>query len=132
MEVYGYGASTWDGAINTGDSRYPWQWFNKTWDDGCSGPRCDGGPPKVRWNEPLLPGAMTHGGIEMVSLRSKREFQLASWRGWYDWATCWRTGVIEGCTAAASGCMRVKAGFPACFATWCIGAEVGSGVACAL
>jgi hypothetical protein len=47
-------------------------------------------------------------------------------------AVCWRNAVVGGCTTAAIGCIRVKVAWPACFATWCIGAEVGGAVACAL
>lgn len=135
MEVYDYGASTWDGEIDTGSSDFPWNWSDKTWDNGCAGPRCDGrgGPPQIHW-KPLLPGQMTRGGIALASLRRdhKRMFQLADWQSWYDWSVCWRQGVLAGCGSAAMGCMRSKAAFPACFGLWCVGAEIGSGIGCAL
>jgi hypothetical protein len=137
VETYSDGAAaTWDGQIDTSTEDHAWVWHENTWSS-------EGGPrdkdPVGRDAEPPRPGETTRG-IQLASHRLLSvdasgptfsgivpvRFDLATW------ADCWRTGVVTGCTTAAVGCMRVKAGWPACFALWCLGAEIGSAIGCAL
>jgi hypothetical protein len=129
MEVYGYGASTWDGEIDTGSTEYPWDWVDQTWASSDCSPHC--GPDNQGRILPLAPGDMTHGAVELASLRRSGETRLVDWNSWYNWSTCWRTNVIGGCTTAAAVCFRVKATFPACWAIGCVGVEIGYGIGCA-
>lgn len=130
-ELYSDGAaSTWDGQVDTGNQDYPYNWTTETWSYGGSD---DTGPfNRQKMVKPPLPGTLSRAAA----------IQLASWKpgktivpvavNWFNWSICWRDYVVGGCTTAAVGCIRVKAAWPACFATWCIGAEVGGAVACAM
>ncbi|HYK05477.1 MAG TPA: hypothetical protein VE974_27240 [Thermoanaerobaculia bacterium] len=125
LEVYATGAAaTWDGQIDTGSSSHPWVWHEKTW-QGTVGRHQD-----TESTEPPQPGVYL---VAQQSIsaddRPDRDTQRV---GFYNWAVCWRQGVVAGCTTAAIGCMRVKAAWPACFGMWCVGAEIGSGIGCAL
>jgi hypothetical protein len=132
MEVYGYGAATWDGEIDTDDSNYPWNWETQTWASPDCSPNCGPENQTGLQPRPLRPGDMSRGAIQLAAMRSKGDYSLASWNSWYNWSICFRTAVVAGCTAAAVGCSRVKAAFPACFGLWCVGVEIGSGIGCAL
>lgn len=129
MEVYGYGAATWDGEIDTDSSEYPWNWVDHTWSSPDCAPNC--GPENQTRLRPLHPGDMTHGAVQLASLRTSGDYKLVTWNQWYNWSTCFRAAVITGCTAAAVGCIRVRAAWPACFALWCVGTELGAGLGCA-
>src|SRR5438132_6274088 len=116
VEVYRDGsASTWDGQIDDSRTDYPWIWYRKTWEKPGGG-----GPKPIRFVPPL-----PTNGIQLVSA----DYQLA---GFYEWAVCWRSGVLSGCTAAAIGCRRVGPAWPECFGLVCLGAEVGSAIGCAI
>lgn len=116
VEVYRDGsASTWDGQIDESRTDYPWIWYRKTWEKPGRG-----GPKPVH----LVPPFPTNG-IQLASA----DYQLA---GFYEWAVCWRSGVVSGCTAAAIGCRRLGPAWAECFGFLCVGAEVGSAIGCAM
>lgn len=133
MNVYAdAAASTWDGQIDTGTQDYPWNWVTQTWgNDGvpleqqqASAPRPPGPP---------LPGMFSRAAaIQLAAYRPGHSNIYPVRINWYAWADCWRAGVIAGCTTAAAGCIRVRAGFPACFGLWCLGAQIGTGISCAV
>lgn len=126
LEVYATGAAaTWDGQIDTGSASHPWVWHQKTW-EGTIGRHQD-----IESNEPPQPGVylLVANQLAPADGKTDRNIQRVTF---YNWAVCWRQGVVAGCGAAAIGCMRVKVAWPACFGTWCVGAEIGSGIGCAL
>lgn len=132
VEVYGYGASTWSGAIDTGTTSYPWVYVDETWASPDCSPHCGPDNQGGRLN-PLMPGQMTHGAIQLAALRrGNGVFMQADWNSWYNWSECFQSRVVGGCTAAAVGCLRLKAGWPACFGFTCVGVEIGSAIGCAL
>jgi hypothetical protein len=138
VEVYAdNSASMWDGQIDTSSDEHPWIFQEMTWSGGGSGP--EGPENRVkRFGPPPLPGHLARtGGIQLAvnrqpDFRSHNGPGILPVRSFYDWAVCWRAGVVSGCTTAAVGCMRVKAGWPACFGLWCVGAEIGSAIGCAM
>lgn len=125
LEVYATGAAaTWDGQIDTGSASHPWVWHQKTWEGTI------GRHQEIESNEPPQPGVyLLAATLTPADGKTDRNIQRVTF---YNWAVCWRQGVVAGCTAAAIGCMRVKVAWPACFGTWCVGAEIGSGIGCAL
>lgn len=130
VEFYSNGvASTWNAQIDTSSQDYPYTWLEKTW--SYAG---DGGPLQIRsLTKPPLPGSMIRAAaIQYASWKPGSTQVLPVGMNWYGWATCWRAGVIGGCGTAAVGCIRVTAAWPACFATWCIGAEISSAVVCGI
>jgi hypothetical protein len=130
MEIYSDGAaSTWDAQIDTSTQDYPYNWVTNTWSyEGNDGPIDRTALPE----KPPLPGSVSRAAA----------IQFAAWRpgqpvvpvlfNWYNWSVCWRAGVLSGCTTAAVGCLRSAAAWPACFGLWCVGAEIGSGIGCAV
>jgi hypothetical protein len=125
LEVYSTGAAaTWDGQIDTSSSDHPWVWHQKTW-EGTIGRNQD-----IESSEPPLPGVYLV--VDRMVADHSETGRIIHPVSFYNWATCWRAGVVSGCTAAAIGCMRVTAAWPACFGTWCVGAEIGSAIGCAL
>jgi hypothetical protein len=130
MELYADGAATsWSGQIDTSTSEYPYNWATIDWSYAGD----DRGPIDLTsMRQPPIPGAISRAA----------SIQYASWKpgqtvfpvavNWYNWAYCWRSAVVGGCTTAAIGCIRVTVAWPACFATWCIGAEVAGAVVCAM
>ena len=130
MELYADGAATsWSGQIDTSTSEYPYNWATLDWSYAGD----DRGPIDLTsMRHPPIPGAISRAAsIQSASWKpGKTVFPAAV--NWYNWAYCWRSAVVGGCTAAAIGCIRSAAAWPACFATWCIGAEVAGAVVCAM
>jgi hypothetical protein len=130
MEVYSDGAaSMWNGQIDTTSQDYPYNWVENTWSyGGDDGPDTRTALP----NHPPLPGNISRiAGVQFASWKPGQGALLVTFN-WYNWSTCWRAGVVGGCTTAAVGCLRSAAAWPACFGLWCVGAEIGTGLACAI
>jgi len=136
VEVYADNtASVWEGQIDTSTEDHPWNFQEMTWSGSGGGYN---GPDDQEMRKPAPPPLPGHALRSIgVHLAVNREAAFGSGNGilpvgFHNWAVCWRSWVVGGCTTAAIGCIRVKVAWPACFATWCIGAEVGGAIACAL
>lgn len=130
MELYADGAATtWDGQIDTSSEDYPYNWATETWSyAGDDASPFDLGSMK----HPPLPGSISRSASIQYAAWKPGQTVFPAAVNWFNWAYCWRTAVLGGCGTAAVGCIRVTAAWPACFATWCIGAEVSGGVVCAI
>jgi hypothetical protein len=129
VEFYASGlASTWDGQIDTTSEDYPYNWITQTWST-----LGNGGQDFLGSWHPPLPGTMNRAA----------EIQFADWKAgknqvspvsmdWLNWSLCWRASVVGGCATAAIGCIRSAAAWPACFATWCIGIQIGTAITCGI
>jgi hypothetical protein len=129
VSVYGYGDSVWSGEIDTDSTDYPWDWVDQTYASPDCSPHC--GPDNQGRLSPPRPGEMTRGMVQLAKL-SHGPIRSVNWDDWYNWSTCYRTGVLAGCGSAATGCWHAKGGWAPCWALWCVGAEIGSAIGCAL
>jgi hypothetical protein len=123
VTIYSNQASTtWDGQIDDSTDSHPWVWYEKTWEGRDRGPYEVSSPPMpARYRNDILLAKSTPQAINP-------DYFLTG--SFYNWAVCWRSAVVGGCTTAAVACRLSGPAWPGCFGAWCVGAEVGGAVGC--
>lgn len=125
MVIYGNGAeSTWDGQIDASTSEHPWVWYEKSWE------RPPREPIEIRYS---FPPPASRGGDVIHLARSGPKWtnpHFVPAGSFYNWARCWRAGVVSGCSTAAVGCIATNGGWAGCWGAWCTGTLVGAGAGC--